>query len=90
MPRHRDLKISLTDDEKACLRRGLRQWTLPQGLARRYQAVLLFEEGHTYKSIEYTTHLTRTHIAKIVRLCQEGGIARLADRRGKTRRRGEV
>src|SRR4249920_2245241 len=90
MPRGRktSLSIRLTPAERLTLLTWQRATTIPAGLARRARLLLLLADGMTITEAAATVGLSRRHTYKWIRRFGQEGLAGLAEKPGRGRRRG--
>ena len=86
--RKTSLAIHLTPAERRTLLAWQRATTIPAGLARRGQIILLLADGVPITAIAATVGISRRFIYKWARRFLEQGLAGLADKPGRGSRRG--
>ena len=86
--RKTSLTIRLTPAERLTLLAWQRATTIPAGLARRARLLLLLADGMTITDAAATVGLSRRHTYKWIRRFVQEGLAGLAEKPGRGRRRG--
>jgi CRP-like cAMP-binding protein len=81
------LTIRLTPEERQTLLAWRRSTTIPAGMARRGQILLLLADGVPITDIAAVVGIARRHVYKWVRRFQEEGLAGLTDKSGRGVRR---
>ena len=86
--RRTSLLIRLTDDERQTLLVWQRSMTIPAGIARRGQVILLMADRVPISHIATTTGISRRYIYKWVQRFLQEGLVGLADKRERSHRPG--
>jgi transposase len=74
-----DMRLALTDVERADLERLLRATSTPAGIARRARCILLLAEGASYATVCAALAVTDRFVAQWKQRYRAGGILALAD-----------
>ena len=85
--RRTSLTIRLTAKERRTLQAWQRSTTIPAGHARRGRIILLMADGVPISHIAATVGISRRFVYKWVQRFQQEGLAGLADKLGRGRRR---
>jgi hypothetical protein len=85
--RKTSLSIALTGDCRRELRAWQRSTTIPMGLARRGQIILLLSSGVSVSEVSRTVGMERPHVYKWARRFIQNGIDGLSDKPGRGRGR---
>src|SRR5262245_15316824 len=86
--RRTSFTIRLTPAERLTLLAWQRATTVPAGLARRARLLLLVADGLTITAAAATVGLSRRHTYKWLQRFVQEGLAGLAEKPGRGRRRG--